>query len=194
MTANAPTNGPLPAAGEANNKQRLQQLLEPHFTVIPEVWIREPMRGMTVRLDFAAVTPDTLLDAGFPFDVLGIEVKTTGLDGRVRRHALGQCFSYRGCVFVDRRLPKPRGLFVPAVALYTADRSRYGELSEKDAFYGEVRLAGTQSVGVLVHHPRDGLQLELAAERIWNQRRGVTGVGSNWPSARRFANSTRRTT
>jgi hypothetical protein len=140
------------------------------------------------------VALDALLAAGFPFDTLGVEVKRAGLDGRGRRHALGQCLSYRNCVIVDHRLPVLRGLLLPAVALYAADRSWYGETGEKDARYGEARLAATQNVGVFVHDARCGLTLEIGDERIWSEGRGVTGVGANWPPARRFANSTRRTT
>jgi hypothetical protein len=189
-----------PPATEDANKARLRTLLEAaHFEVYPEVYVREPMRGMTVRMDFALIPNDGLLDAGMPFDVIGVEVKRSPLTGSGRRHALGQCIAYRNCVLVDRRLPALRGLAIPVVVLYAAGDSYRGDFfsrtQDMDAehLYGEVRLAATQNVGLLVHHQRDGLTLEIADEPIWCVRRGVTGVGANWPRARRFANGSSRT-
>src|SRR5262249_36495745 len=110
-------------ANKAHLRGRLAATL---FEVYSEVWVREPLRGMTARMDFALVARDELLDDGFPFDVVGVEVKRSPLQGSDRRHALGQCLAYRQCVLVDKRLPAARGLAIPAVALYAAGESLRG--------------------------------------------------------------------
>ena len=95
-------------------------------------------------------------------------------------------------MLVDQRLAKQRGCLIPAVALYSGEQSRYGVARVPDDWYGgEVRLAGTDNVGVFVHGS-GGLTLEISAERIWSATRGVTGVGANWPTTRRFANGKKR--
>jgi hypothetical protein len=185
-------------ATEDVNKAYFAELAKPHFDVHPEAWVREPMRGITARIDFLAIPHERLTEGGFPFDVLGVEVKRAPLDGARRRHALGQCISYRNCVIIDRRVPAMRGWAIPCVALYAAGDSYRGDFFaraenyEGQHIYGEVRVAATQNVGLFVHHRNDGLTLEIADEAIWCERRGVTGVGANWPTARRFANSNNR--
>jgi hypothetical protein len=187
----------MSTATEDANRARLRALLETAgFEIYPEAYVREPMRGMTAGMDFALIASDEQLDAGPPFDVIGIEVKRAPCDGSGRRHALDQCIAYRKCVLVDRRLPAMRGLAIPAVVLYAAGDSHRGAWPPKDSDaqhpYREVRVAATQNVGLFVHQRHDGLTLEIADEPIWSERRGVTGVGANWPRAWRLANGNTR--
>jgi hypothetical protein len=171
---------------EEQNREQILTLLEPHFDLYREVWLRDPLTSLDMRIDVLAVPREE----DFPFDPLGVEVKRSNPAIGHRTQAFKQAIDYRRCVLNDQRLKSYRCAWVPAVAVYMGGPSYRLQIGDPDREL--VRLAGKFNVGLFVRHRWSGLQLEICGEPIWNGRYGTTETGLRWPVERRVGNSRRR--
>jgi hypothetical protein len=160
-------------------------LLAPHFDLLSEVRLRDPLTAIDLRIDFLAWPKDP----EFPFDMCGLEIKRPAL-GREYVAALKQAIDYRRAVVVDSRCADWVGCAPGAVFLF------HGGETEAEgghaSHYGAIRLAGRFNVGELALHPWDGPRLEIARAPIWSAHNGTTGTGVAWPRERRVGNGRRR--
>jgi hypothetical protein len=169
---------------------RLVKLLEPHFWVVSEVWLRDPVGGAHLRVDHIAIPRDP---ASLPFEFLAFEVKAERTDGAAYIQAFKQCIDYKRCVIDDERAKRAWGLFPSAVFLFRGDQRPAGVYQTRDETrWALVRLAGKFNVGDAIDDPQDGLSLLISDSRIWTAQKGLTGRGLQWPQARRVGNSKRR--
>jgi hypothetical protein len=171
---------------------RLIRLLEPQFWVVPEVWLRDPIGGAHLRVDFVAMprNPEAL-----PFEFIAFETKANGVTGSDYVQAFKQCIDYKRCVIDDDRAKRAFGMFPTAVFLFRGDTQRRGlhDAKQRDpARYALVRLAGKFNVGDAFDDPIAGLTLLISDEVVWTATRGLTGKGRRWPTTRRVGNSSRR--
>jgi hypothetical protein len=179
---------------EAELSQALSTKLEPYFWLIPEVWLRDPLSGASLRVDFVGLPKPT--EQQFPLDVIAVEVKRPDTYGKQYIQALKQCIDYKRCVIDDERAKRCRGLTPAAVFLCRGQRDGLYEnhvgVVGPDAHFGLVRLAGKFNVGEAALCPKLGVELAISDTRIWTARDGTTGAGEGWLPMRRIGNSTRR--
>jgi len=165
-----------------------RRLLEPHFHLLEEVRLRDPLTAIDLRVDLLAWPKAE----DFPFDLVAVEVKRPIREGRDYVSALKQCMDYRRSVIVDGRCKRCFGWVLPAVFLFHGRPCNGSPNHEHPSCYGAIRLAGRLNIGELVRHAYDGARLEICEEPIWSARNGTTGTGLTWPRARRVGNSRRR--
>lgn len=177
---------------ETENLAAVKATLDPHFHLVDEVWLRHPTSGIALRVDLVAIPRQPLLDAGFPFDVWGIEVKRSDLGVGELTKAFKQCCDYAVCIIDDDRAKVCCGLNLAAVALYTGATTDDSYRYATDAHGPLLRFLGKFNVGELRHHHWDGLQLAVSATPLWTSRNGLTGNGRKFPQLRRLGNGRRR--
>ena len=188
------TNGgrPVVVQTEAENLAELLPLLEPHFEINTEVRLRDPNSGHDRRIDIVVRPRQPLVDALFPFDLVGIEVKPTEQDGADRIQALKQCVDYQQSVIYSSKMTAWSGLYLHATFLYTGSDPRPYWHHSVDSDFGLLRLAAKFNVGRLHNNYGDLAMVMAQSHPIWSSTSGVTGYGTSWPRSRRLAHSKQR--
>lgn len=170
---------------EAELVVQAEHLLEPHFELLSEVRLRDPLTAIDLRIDLLAWPKEPT----FPFDLCGLEIKRPVV-GREYVGALKQAIDYRRAVVVDSRCTEWVGCVPGAVFVFHGGEAE--PEGEHPSHYGAIRLAGRFNVGELTLHPSDGVRLEIARAPIWSARNGTTATGVAWPRERRVGNGRRR--
>lgn len=165
----APPRHPPPQLqfpSEAHAREALETLLEPWFTLVPEVWLT--LGHNKLRIDYLA-QPHPGLE--FPYPWFGIECKAgLGLDMGEYNRALKQAIDYAGATVSDSRLPALWGKLVGQVFVFPGlhERGENGWL-----WPGSVnRLAGMFHVGMIYNNPWHGLAFYMSAVRQWSHAMG----------------------
>lgn len=178
---------------EAINTAAIRRTLEPHFYIVSEVWLRHPVSGLHLRVDLVALPRRPLLDAGFPFDVWGIEIKRSDLGMAQLTRSFKQCVDYGACIIDDDRAVACRGLNLAAVALYSGQMAARRHSADEGLL---MRMLGKFNVGLLRPPASDAhweqTSLEISDEKVWGSKEGVTGLGRKWPVTRRVGNGRHR--
>lgn len=187
---------PVVVQTEAENLAELLPLLEPHFEINTEVRLRDPNSGHDRRIDIVVRPRQQLVDALFPFDLVGIEVKPTEQDGADRIQALKQCVDYQQSVIYSSKMATWSGLYLHATFLYTGSDPRpYWHHSVDGSDFGLLRFAAKFNVGRLHNNYGDLAMVMAQSHTIWSSRwpdGGVSGSGARWPRSRRLAHSKQR--